>query len=33
MEKYERTELEIFEFSTEDVLLNSKPEYEEEMVG
>ena len=33
MEKYERTKLEIFAFSTEDVLLESKPEYEEEIVG
>ena len=33
MEKYERTELEIFMFKTEDVMQASKPEYEEEIVG
>ena len=33
MEKYERTQLEIFIFSTEDVMQVSKPEYEEEIVG
>lgn len=31
IEKYERTDLDVIVFKTEDVITTSKPEYEEDM--
>ena len=32
-EKYERTEMEVIEFQTEDVIMTSGEEYEDDIIG